>query len=116
MNGDVEVRGRRVVVIGAAVAGTAAAEVLALEGADVLVSEARPADQLDTLPRLHQLGIEVAAGGHDPSHLDGATLVVTGPGVPQDAPILAVGRRSGDPRLGRARAGCAARARSRSWR
>src|SRR4029079_12297226 len=30
MNGDVDVRGRRVVVIGAAVAGTAAAEVLAL--------------------------------------------------------------------------------------
>ena len=88
MNGDTEVRGRRVVVIGAAVAGTAAAEVLALEGADVLVSEVRPTDQLETLPRLHQLGIEVAAGGHDPSHLDGATLVVTGPGVPQDAPIL----------------------------
>ena len=88
MNGDVDVRGRRVVVIGAAVAGVAAAEVLALEGADVLVSEARPADQLDTLPRLLELGIEVAAGGHDPSHLDGATLVVTGPGVPQDAPIL----------------------------
>ncbi len=56
MNGDFEVRGRRVVVIGAAVAGTAAAEVLALEGADVLVSEARPADQLDTLPRLPRAG------------------------------------------------------------
>jgi UDP-N-acetylmuramoylalanine--D-glutamate ligase len=89
MNGDVEVRGKRVVVIGGAVAGAAAAEVLALEGADVLVSEARPAEQLDTLPRLHRLGIEVAAGGHDPTHLDGATLVVTGPGVPQDAPVLA---------------------------
>ena len=56
MNGDVDVRGRRVVVIGAAVAGAAAAEVLALEGADVLVSEARPAEQLDTLPRLHRAG------------------------------------------------------------
>ena len=72
MSGDIDVRGRRVVVIGAAVAGAAAAEVLALEGADVLVSEARPADQLDTLSRLHQLGIDVLAGGHDPSHLDGA--------------------------------------------
>jgi UDP-N-acetylmuramoylalanine--D-glutamate ligase len=88
MNGDVDIRGLRVVVIGAAVAGAAAAEALSLEGADVLVSEARPLDQLDTVPRLHELGIEVAAGGHDPSHLDGATLVVTGPGVPQDAPIL----------------------------
>jgi len=58
MKGDVDVRGRRVVVIGAAVAGAAAAEVLTLEGADVLVSEARPAEQLDTLARLHQLGID----------------------------------------------------------
>ena len=47
MSGDVDVRGRRVVVIGAAVAGAAAAEVLALEGADVLVSEALPAEKLD---------------------------------------------------------------------
>jgi len=88
MSGDVDVRGRRVVVVGAAVAGAAAAEVLALEGADVLVSEALPAEKLDSVPRLRQLGIEVAAGGHDPSHLDGAALVVTGPGVPQDAAIL----------------------------
>ena len=48
--------GARVVVIGAAVAGAAAAEVLALEGADVLVSEALPAEKLDTVPRLHAAG------------------------------------------------------------
>jgi UDP-N-acetylmuramoylalanine--D-glutamate ligase len=97
MNGDVDIRGRRVVVIGAAVAGAAAAEVLALEGADVLVSEMRPPEQLDTLPRLRELGIEVAAGGHDPSHLDGAALVVTGPGVPQDAPVLGWAMERGIP-------------------
>ena len=45
-------RGERVVVIGAGVAGTAAAEVLAPRARDVLVSEARPADALDALPRL----------------------------------------------------------------
>ncbi|MGZ5213383.1 MAG: UDP-N-acetylmuramoyl-L-alanine--D-glutamate ligase [Actinomycetota bacterium] len=82
-------RDRRVVVVGAAVAGSAAAEALAAEGADVLVSEARPPGELEALPRLRELGVEVAAGGHDPSHLDGATLVVTSPGVPQDAPVLA---------------------------
>lgn len=90
-------RDRRVVVVGAGVAGTAAAEALVVEGADVLVSEARPPGELDSLPRLRELGVEVAAGGHDPSHLDGATLVVTSPGVPQDAPVLAWAAERGVP-------------------
>jgi UDP-N-acetylmuramoylalanine--D-glutamate ligase len=84
-----EFRDRRVVVVGAGVAGAAAAEVLVAEGADVLVSESRPAGELDTRAYLRQLGVDVAAGGHDESHLDSATLVITSPGVPQDAPILA---------------------------
>ena len=63
--------GRRVVVIGAGVAGTAAAEALVVEGADVLVSESRLPDALDALPHLRELGVDVAAGGHDPSHLEG---------------------------------------------
>ena len=90
-------RGRRVVVIGAAVAGAAAAEALTAEGADVLVSETRPAEELDELVRLRALGVDVAGGGHDPSHLEGATLVVTSPGVPQDAPVLAWAAASGIP-------------------
>jgi UDP-N-acetylmuramoylalanine--D-glutamate ligase len=89
--------GRRVVVIGAGVAGAAAAEALVAEGADVLVSESSPADALDALSHLRELGVDVAVGGHDPSHLEGATLVVTSPGVPQDAPILTWARDSGIP-------------------
>jgi UDP-N-acetylmuramoylalanine--D-glutamate ligase len=84
-------------VVGAGVAGVAAAEALAVEGADVLVTEARPAGELDTLPRLRELGVDVAAGGHDPSHLDAATLVVTSPGVPQDAPVLSWATQRGIP-------------------
>jgi UDP-N-acetylmuramoylalanine--D-glutamate ligase len=33
-------------------------------------------------------GLEVLAGGHTPEHLDGATLVVVSPGVPERAPII----------------------------
>jgi UDP-N-acetylmuramoylalanine--D-glutamate ligase len=90
-------RDRRVIVVGAGVAGSAAAEALAVEGADVLVTDARPLGELDALSRLHELGVEVAAGGHDPSHLSGATLVVTSPGVPQDAPVLAWAAERGIP-------------------
>ncbi len=79
----------RAVVVGIGVSGAAAAEVLAAEGAQVRVTEARPASELDVPAVLADLGVEVLAGGHDPSHLDGATVVVTSPGVPQDASVLA---------------------------
>jgi UDP-N-acetylmuramoylalanine--D-glutamate ligase len=78
----------RVVVIGAGTAGAAAALALADEGADVWVSEARPLADLDRAAELVARGIAVRAGGHEPSHLDGATLVVTSPGVPPDASVL----------------------------
>jgi UDP-N-acetylmuramoylalanine--D-glutamate ligase len=87
--------GERAVVIGLGVAGRAAARVLAEEGADVRVSEARsdvgePAD-------LRELGIEVLGDGHEPRHLDGATLVVVSPGVPSSAPVIAWARDRGLP-------------------
>ena len=81
-------RDRRVVVVGAGVAGTAVARVLVEEGADVVVSERLPLEELPHIAELRELGVVVEVGGHEPSHLDGATLLITSPGVPQDAPIL----------------------------
>jgi UDP-N-acetylmuramoylalanine--D-glutamate ligase len=87
--------GERAVVVGLGVAGRAAARVLAEEGASVRVSEARPdvGEQTD----LRELGIEILAGGHEPGHLDGATLVVVSPGVPSGAPVIAWARDRGLP-------------------
>ena len=87
--------GERAVVVGAGVAGAAAARVLAAEGADVRVSELRDAADVAAADDLARVGIELLAGGHDPSHLEGATLIVTGPGVPPEAPILRWGRERG---------------------
>ncbi len=90
--------GERAVVVGAGVAGTAVARALAEEGASVRVTERRPASELgDAAERLGALGVELAAGGHDPTHLDGATVLVTGPGVPEGAPVLAWARDRGIP-------------------
>ena len=78
--------GEHAVVVGAGVAGAAAARVLLAEGATVRVSEsgtARPGSS-----ELRAEGIEVLEGGHAPGHLDGATLVVPSPGVPPRAEIL----------------------------
>ena len=71
---------------------------------DVRVSEARRRRRSSTRCRGSRRARHRAArgGGHDPSHLDGATLVVTGPGVPPDAPILGWARGARPPRLGRA--------------
>jgi UDP-N-acetylmuramoylalanine--D-glutamate ligase len=91
MNGVFE--GERAVVIGLGVAGAAAAQVLADEGADVVVSEAR--DAVDVPADLR--GVRVRLGGHHRSHLEDATLVVASPGVPPHAPVLGWARERGLP-------------------
>jgi UDP-N-acetylmuramoylalanine--D-glutamate ligase len=89
--------GERAVVVGAGVAGAGSARALSAEGAQVLVTDARAEDDLTSVGELRASGIEVRVGGHDPSHLDGATLLVTGPGVPPDADILRWARERGLP-------------------
>ena len=89
--------GADVVVVGAGVAGTAAAHALIQEGAHVRVTERRPESEVAAVADLRSAGATVLAGGHDPAHLEGATLVITGPGVPQDAPILEWAREQGLP-------------------
>jgi UDP-N-acetylmuramoylalanine--D-glutamate ligase len=90
--------GHRVVVVGLAESGVAAALTLAEGGADVLVTEIRPRDQVAApAERVEEAGARVAAGGHLPTHLDRADLVVASPGVPQEAPVLAWARTRGIP-------------------
>jgi UDP-N-acetylmuramoylalanine--D-glutamate ligase len=98
--------GERAVVIGFGLSGRAAATVLMEEGAEVRVSEARTLDELRAADRLAEgreeaaetpPDVEILAGGHEPGHLDGATLVVVSPGVPQGAPVLGWARDRGLP-------------------
>jgi UDP-N-acetylmuramoylalanine--D-glutamate ligase len=78
--------GERAVVIGFGASGRAAARALVADGADVLVSEAMPRDRVASLG--DDPAVEVLAGGHRPEHLDGATMVVVSPGVPEHAPVI----------------------------
>jgi UDP-N-acetylmuramoylalanine-D-glutamate ligase len=78
--------GERVVVVGAGVAGTAAAQVLVAEGAEVTVTErASERAVAASAGSLRALDVRLFTGGHEPGHLEGATLVVAGPGVPERA-------------------------------
>ena len=86
VNGTNAFIGERVLVVGLGVAGRAAARVLAEEGAEVRVTEARAEDA--GAGEIRELGAEVLTGGHEPWHLDGVTAVVASPGVPEGAPIL----------------------------
>ena len=88
--------GERAVVVGAGVAGSAAARVLRAGGADVLVTESRAADEVD-VAAIEASGARVEAGGHRPEHLRDATLVVVSPGVPPSAEVLAWARSRGVP-------------------
>lgn len=81
--------GERAVVVGLGASGLAAARVLAEEGASVRVTEALAVERLAGAAELRALGVRVLGGGHRREHLDGATLVVTSPGVPEASPVLA---------------------------
>jgi UDP-N-acetylmuramoylalanine--D-glutamate ligase len=87
------VNGRRVVVVGAARSGIAAAELLRRRGADVTISESRQA--FDDGPRLAADGIHLELGGHQAATLAGADLVVVSPGVPVEQPVFDEARSRG---------------------
>jgi UDP-N-acetylmuramoylalanine--D-glutamate ligase len=77
--------GERIVVVGAGVAGRAAADALARNGAEVRLTDAASVPDGD---ELRALGVRIDEGGHDPAHLEGATAIVPSPGVPQHAEVL----------------------------
>jgi UDP-N-acetylmuramoylalanine--D-glutamate ligase len=87
------VDGRRVVVVGAARSGVAAADLLLRKGARVTLTEGR-----DTFPeaeRLRAAGVALELGGHRPDTLAVADLVVVSPGVPHEQPVFEAARRRG---------------------
>jgi UDP-N-acetylmuramoylalanine--D-glutamate ligase len=85
--------GRRVVVVGAARSGVAAAELLVRRGARVVLSESRAT--VDDATRVQQAGVELELGGHTTATFERADLVVVSPGVPTEQPVFDMARRRG---------------------
>lgn len=85
------------VVIGLGKAGLATVDDLLRQGLRVKVSDRRERAAIDaaTLSRLEQAGVELECGGHSLAFLAGADLVVPGPGVPLDLPVLVAAREQG---------------------
>ena len=89
MSAESELRGRRVLVVGLARSGRAAAEALVGLDADVVGYDRD--EELDA-GRLRDLGVEVHLGPEEETLLKGADLVVKSPGVPGETPLVAGAR------------------------
>src|SRR5208337_3549378 len=84
-----ELKGKKVLVVGLGKSGLAAALFLRHKGAQVTVSDVRSAEELaKDIPALLEEGIMVEAGGHGLLTFRRQDLIVVSPGVPLDTPEL----------------------------
>lgn len=94
----VELKGRRVLVVGLGRSGQAAARFLLARGARVTATDLRPAGELGPVAAaLADAGVRLSCGGHDAGDFLAAELVVVSPGVPTALPALDAARREGIP-------------------
>ncbi|HTM04264.1 MAG TPA: UDP-N-acetylmuramoyl-L-alanine--D-glutamate ligase [Vicinamibacterales bacterium] len=93
MANEFSVAGKRVVVVGAARSGIAAAELLVRREARVTLTESRPT--FDAAGRLRDRGVALELGGHDELTLAGADLIVVSPGVPTEQSLFDKARARG---------------------
>ena len=85
-----------IAVIGLARSGRGVAKLLRKKGYEVYASDAASTAAFTACAKdLRSLGIDAQAGGHDLDRVGKSSLVVVSPGVPPDAPPLAVARASG---------------------
>lgn len=90
--------GRRVIIIGAARQGTALAKYLAQHQAQVVVTDRRNADQLEsTINALQGLPLEWQLGDHPLDILEDAEVIFPSGGVPLENPLVQEALRRGIP-------------------
>ncbi len=96
-----ELKNKRVLVVGLGKSGVSAALFLRRQGARVTVSDARPSDALaKEIPALLDAGVMVETGGHGVLTFRRQDLVVLSPGVPLNTPEVQQVQRFGVPIIG----------------
>jgi UDP-N-acetylmuramoylalanine--D-glutamate ligase len=96
-----ELKGKKILVVGLGKSGLAAALFLRRHGAQVTVSDLRSAQALSKeIPSLLEAGIVVEAGGHGLLTFRRQDLIVVSPGVPLSTPELVQVRNLGLPIIG----------------
>lgn len=77
-----QVAGQKILIVGGARSGVAAAKFLAERGARVTVNDAKPENELDAAAELHAINVEFVGGGHPTELFEAVDLIVVSPGVP----------------------------------
>ena len=96
-----DVKGKRVLVVGMGKSGIASALFLADQGARVAVSDTKSEEELHhEIPQLLDHGVGVEAGYHGERTFKEQELIVISPGVPYDVPQLVQARQAGIPVIG----------------
>jgi UDP-N-acetylmuramoylalanine--D-glutamate ligase len=96
-----ELKNKRVLVVGLGKSGLSAAMFLRARGARVTVSDARSAVALaNEIPALLEAGIMVESGGHGLLTFRRQDLIVVSPGVPTDTPEVQQTKAFGMPIIG----------------
>ncbi|MGA7402786.1 MAG: UDP-N-acetylmuramoyl-L-alanine--D-glutamate ligase [Candidatus Sulfotelmatobacter sp.] len=96
-----ELKDKRVLVVGLGKSGVASALFLKAHGARVAVSDTKSGDELhNEIPVLLDHGITVETGGHGERTFRGQDLIVVSPGVPVDAAPLVQARSLGESVIG----------------
>jgi UDP-N-acetylmuramoylalanine--D-glutamate ligase len=96
-----DVKGKRVLVVGLGKSGVASAFFLEKHGARVTVSDTKTEEELPRdIPQLLDHGISVETGQHGERTFRDQDLIVISPGVPFDVPQLVQARALGIPVIG----------------
>ena len=91
-----QIAGRRVLVVGAALSGVAVARFLLARGAHVTLSDRRPGEELPEAQQLaREGGVYLETGGHNRRTFLEQDLVVVSPGVSSELPELGAARSAG---------------------
>ena len=86
---------KKVLVVGMARSGIAAAQLLRSVGAQVTVNDSKPAEQLEGLEVLEGLQLDWRLGCRADELLEGKDVLVISPGIPADAPFVQKARDMG---------------------
>lgn len=93
-----ELAGKRIVIIGLARQGKALARFAATVGAEVVITDMRPAEKLATsMAELADLEIEYVLGEHPMSLVENSDILAISGGVPVELPLVQAARQQGIP-------------------
>jgi len=96
MPGPVELKNKRVLVVGLARTGVATALFCAARGAQVTATDSRQVNEIGgAASRAGDAGVKLELGGHNEKTFLQQDFIIPSPGVPADSPLLQAARQQG---------------------